>query len=302
MKLLITGATGLVGSILVKKAVEAGHQIHFLSTRINKTADQSLGKGFYWNPQTGEIDMACFNGVETIIHLAGASISQRWTSKNKKEIMDSRVLGTRLLVNSIASLKGDHQVKQVIGASAIGIYPSSETSLYNESYLPKADSFLEQVVLAWENEQEGFISDKISLCKLRIGLVLTAKGGVLAPMKIPTSLGLGAAFGHGKQIQSWIHIDDLVQIILNAVDQRWSGVYNAVSPNPVTQKEFSKSLAKAMNRPFFLPPVPKFLIRLVAGEMSTLVFNSQNVSASKLTDKGYQFIYPDLLLAMKSLL
>ena len=246
--------------------------------------------------------MACFNGVETIIHLAGASISQRWTSKNKKEIMDSRVLGTRLLVNSIASLKGDHQVKQVIGASAIGIYPSSETTLYNESYLPKADSFLEQVVLAWENEQEGFISNKISLCKLRIGLVLTAKGGVLAPMKIPTFLGLGAAFGHGKQVQSWIHIDDLVQIILNAVDQRWSGVYNAVSPNPVTQKEFSKSLAKAMSRPFFLPPVPKFLIRLVAGEMSTLVFNSQNVSASKLTDKGYQFIYPDLLPAMKSLL
>ena len=302
MKLLITGATGLVGSILVKKAIEEGHEIHFLTTRKNQTTNTSLGKGFFWNPKTEELDLACFQGVGVIVHLAGASISQRWTTKNKKEIMDSRVLGTRLLVASLASLKGEHQVKQVIGASAIGIYPSSETTVYTESYHPKTDSFLERVVGAWENEQDGFVSDQMNVCKLRIGLVLTPTGGVLAPMKIPTSLGLGAAFGNGKQMQSWIHVDDLVQIILKAIDQQWAGVYNAVSPHPVSQKEFSQCLAKAMNRPFFLPAIPKWLIRFVAGEMSILVFNSQKVSAAKLSERGYQFRYPALLPAMKSLL
>lgn len=302
MKLLITGATGLVGSILVKKAVEEGHEIHFLTTRKNQITHKSIGKGFYWNPKRGELDVACFQGVDVIIHLAGSSISQRWTVKNKKEIMDSRVLGTRLLVASLAALKGEHRVRQVIGASAIGIYPSSETTVYTESYLPKADSFLERVVIAWEKEQDGFVANQINVCKLRIGLVLTAKGGVLAPMKIPTSLGLGAAFGNGKQMQSWIHIDDLIQIILSAIDQQWTGVYNAVSPHPISQKEFSKCLAKAMNRPFFLPSIPKWIIRFAAGEMSTLVFNSQRVSAAKLNERAYQFRYPTLLPAMKSLL
>ena len=302
MKILITGATGLVGSVLVKKALDSGHNIHYLTTRKGKLTESSHTKGFYWNPKTKEIDLSCFEGVDLIVHLAGASISQRWSAKNKKEILDSRVAGTQLLVSGLARCKKKHQVKQVVAASAIGIYPSSFTTRYTEDYKPQANSFLEEVVMAWEKEEDEFSSLDVGLCKLRIGLVLTKTGGVLGPLKIPTQFGLGAAFGNGQQTQAWIHIDDLVQMILTAGEEKWQGVYNAVSPNPVSQKEFTKTLAKAMRRPYFMPPLPKFLIRLVAGEMSVLVFNSQNVSAEKTVKQGFVYAYPKLFEAIKSLL
>ena len=302
MKILITGATGLVGNVLLEKAIAAGHSIHYLTTRKEQLNRLSQAKGFYWNPKTGEIDTACFDGVDFIVHLAGASISQRWTPKNKKEILDSRVEGTRLLVKGLASSKDQHQVKQVVAASAIGIYPSSFTTVYTEDYQPKPNSFLEKVVMAWEAEEDQFASLGVGLCKLRIGLVLTKTGGVLGPLKIPTQFGLGAAFGNGKQIQAWIHVDDLVDMILTAGEKQWQGVYNAVSPSPVSQNEFTKILAKAMRRPYFMPPLPKFLIRFVAGEMSILVFNSQHVSAEKVLKKGFIFSYPKLDTALSSLL
>lgn len=302
MKILITGATGLVGSVLMETALREGHTIHFLTTNKRKIAFNSSTKGYYWNPKKNEINLDCFDGVELIVHLAGESISQRWTKKNKKEIFDSRVEGTRLLVEGLRQCKGKHKVKHVVAASAIGIYPSSRTALYTEDYRPQANSFLERVVMAWEAEEERFSSLGIGLCKLRIGLVLTKSGGVMGSLKIPTQFGVGAAFGDGMQTQAWIHIDDLVQMILTAGNHKWEGIYNAVSPNPVSQKEFSKTLAKAMKRPYFLPSLPQFFIRLIAGEMSTLVFNSQNVSAEKVLNQGFVFSHPHLLPAMKSLL
>lgn len=301
MKILITGATGLVGSVLVKKSIAHGHSVHYLTTRKNQLDVIEHAKGFYWNPKKNEIDAACFEGIDVLLHLAGASISQRWTTKNKKEILDSRVEGTKLLVNALAALEGKHQLKQVVAASAIGIYPSSFTALYTETYDPQPNSFLERVVIAWEEAEDGFTTLGIPLSKMRIGLVLTKEGGVLAPLKIPTLFGLGAAFGSGKQFQSWIHVDDLVQLLLAAAQQGWEGVYNAVSPKAVSQGEFMKQLAKAMGRPYFMPPLPKWPVRLVAGEMSTLIFNSQAVSAEKVLNKGFKFSHTDLFTAIKSL-
>lgn len=302
MKLLISGATGLVGSVLVKEARAKGHDVHFLSTRRGKlTRDKDL-KGFYWNLKNKEIDVSCFEGVDAVIHLAGASISQRWTAKHKNTILTSRVDGTQLLVEGIRMSKGTHNIKKVIAASAIGIYPSSLSKVYTEAYSPSANSFLEKVVIDWEKAQDAFTTMGLNLVQFRIGLVLTPKGGVLGPLKGPTSLGLGAAFGSGKQFQSWIHVDDLVKMIFTALSSDWSGVFNAVSPNPVTQLEFIQQLAKAMNRPFFLPPLPRFLIRLIVGEMSTLIFNSQKVSAEKVIQKGFQFSYPTLYPALTSVL
>ena len=302
MKILVSGATGLVGSVLLKKALAQGHEIHYLTTRKNQLNAISAAKGFYWNPKQNEIDLKCFEGVEVLIHLAGASISQRWTSKNKKEILDSRVDGTSLLFKALKQLKGNHRLKQVVAASAIGIYPSSFSAIYTEDYTPQSNSFLEEVVIAWEKAEDGFAALGINLCKLRIGLVLTKKGGVLGPLKIPTWFGLGAAFGNGEQTQSWIHVDDLVALSLQAAKEQWEGIFNAVSPQPVSQKEFTKILAKAMRRPYFMPSLPQLPIRLVMGEMSTLVFNSQNVSATKVLQKGYKFQYPELFPAIKSLL
>ena len=302
MKILVSGATGLVGSVLLEQAIAQGNEIHYLTTRKNQLDTISGAKGFYWNPKKNEIDFKCLEGVEVLIHLAGASISQRWTTKNKKEILDSRVDGTNLLVNTLKQLDGNHQLKQVVAASAIGIYPSSFSTVYTEDYTPQSNSFLEEVVIAWEKAEDGFAGLGIKLCKLRIGLVLTAKGGVLGPLKIPTWFGLGAAFGNGQQTQSWIHVDDLVTLSLQAATEQWEGIFNAVSPQPVSQKEFTRTLAKAMRRPYFMPSLPQLPIRLVMGEMSSLVFNSQNVSAAKVLQKGFKYQYPDLFPAIKSLL
>lgn len=302
MKILVSGATGLVGSVLLEQAIAQGNEIHYLTTRKNQLDTISGAKGFYWNPKKNEIDFKCLEGVEVLIHLAGASISQRWTTKNKKEILDSRVDGTNLLVNTLKQLDGNHQLKQVVAASAIGIYPSSFSTVYTEDFTPQSNSFLEEVVIAWEKAEDGFARLGIKLCKLRIGLVLTAKGGVLGPLKIPTWFGLGAAFGNGQQTQSWIHVDDLVTLSLQAATEQWEGIFNAVSPQPVSQKEFTRTLAKAMRRPYFMPSLPQLPIRLVMGEMSSLVFNSQNVSAAKVLQKGFKYQYPDLFPAIKSLL
>lgn len=302
MKLLITGATGLVGSALMKRALDEGHSIHFLTTKKSNIPSVQTAKGFYWNPATSELDTECFDGVDVIVHLAGASISKRWTSRYKKQIYDSRVGGTQLLVDAVSKLGKAHQIKQVVGASAVGIYPSSFSACYSEDFNVQPGSYLECVVVDWEKAEDGFSALGIALAKLRIGLVLTPKGGVLEPLKIPTALGLGAAFGNGKQFQSWIHVDDLVQMILIASQQQWQGIFNAVSPNAVSQTIFTKLLAKAMKRPYFMPALPKFLIQLIAGEMSTLIFNSHKVSAKKVLDKGFKFRYTDLLTAFKSVL
>ena len=302
MKVLITGATGLVGQPLLQVLIQKNHSVHYLTTRKGQTQALSGATGFYWNPEKEQIDEECFDGVDCVIHLAGASISQRWTKKNKANILDSRVKSTQLLFQTIKNLYEKTTIKHFISASAIGLYPSSDRRVYTEDYVGKPDSFLEKVCLAWEKEADALSALGLMVSKIRIGLVLTPKGGVLGPMKIPTSLGLGAAFGSGKQVQSWIHIDDLVQMFMTVMEKQWEGVYNGVSPNPVPQKVFAKSLAQVLRRPFFLPPVPAIFIRVIAGEMSVLVFNSQNVSAQKVMDKGFLFRYPNLKEAIKSLL
>lgn len=302
MKVLITGATGLVGQPLLRTLIQKNYSVHYLTTRKGQTQALSGAKGFYWNPDTDEIDGDCFDGISCVIHLAGASISQRWTAKNKAAILDSRVKSTQLLYKGIKALGKASTIKHFISASAIGLYPSSEETVYTEAYKGKPNSFLEKVCLAWEDEVDTISELNAIVSKIRIGLVLTQKGGVLGPMKIPTALGLGASFGSGKQIQSWIHVDDLVQLFIATMENQWEGVFNGVSPNPVSQKDFAKTLAAVMQRPFFLPAVPRFVIRAVAGEMSVLVFNSQNVSAQKVIDKGFSFKHPKLKEAMKTLL
>lgn len=161
---------------------------------------------------------------------------------------------------------------------------------------------MERVVIDWENETDSFSSEGISIAKLRIGLVLSESGGVLGTLKLPTYFGLGAAFGSGKQGQSWIHMNDLVGIFLKAVEDQWEGVFNAVAPNPVTQSEFIASLSRALKRPYFLPPIPAFLIRIGAGEMSDLVLDSHWISSQKVIDKGYSFQYTDIQKALDDLI
>ena len=301
MKLLITGATGLVGKELVKNALEQGMTVHYLTTHKSKIKKIIGARGFYWNPSSQEIDSSCFEGVDVIVHLAGATISKRWTAAYKKIILASRVNTTKLLENGLKKIKGKHQVKQIICASAIGIYSNDFKNIVTEETEVSKNSFLERVVIDWESASSVFKTMNIKVTTLRIGLVIAANGGVVAAMKIPILFGLGAAFGKGSQGQSWIHIKDLVGMILFSVTTKLEGVYNAVAPNPVSQTHFITALAKAINRPHILPSLPKFIIQLMVGEMSRLLLDSHWVSSEKIESQGFSFQYPEINNAFKEL-
>ncbi|TBN06616.1 TIGR01777 family protein [Hyunsoonleella flava] len=300
MRVLITGATGLVGQEIVKLCHAKGIQVNYLTTRKSKISQDENYQGFYWNPETRDIDSGCFKNVDAIIHLAGASISKRWTDSYKKEVIDSRVETTQLLIDS---LKGEtHGIKQIVSASAIGVYPDSLTNYYDQTHKELSDSFLGKVVKAWEKAVDGFSELGIKVSKVRIGLVLSDKGGALKEIVKPIKFGVGAAFGSGKQWQSWIHIEDLAHIFLFVLEQQLEGVYNGVAPNPVTNNELTKTAAKVLRRPLFLPNIPKFFMKLVLGEMHIILFESQRVSSKKIESKGFQFEFHQLQRALKDLL
>jgi len=300
MKVLVTGATGLVGNEIVKLFLQNGIQIHYLTTSKKKIEQKENYKGFYWNPQTGVIDKFAFEGVETIIHLAGATVAKRWTNAYKQEIIESRILSTRLLYQVLS--KETHQVKHVISASAVGIYPTSFETVYNEESLEVDASFLGSVVAKWEDEVTTFERLGILVSKVRIGLVLAKDGGALQEMVKPIKMGLGAFFGTGKQYQSWIHIQDIAAVFYFLMMNKYEGIFNGVAPYPSTNAELTKAIAKQLSKPIFLPNIPKFMMKIILGEMHQMLFSSQQVSARKLLDKGFQFKFVSLDKALHNLL
>ena len=300
MTILITGATGLVGQELVQLLLKNGHVVHYLSTSKNKIVTKETYKGFYWNPKTAEIDASSLTNVEAIVHLAGATVSNKWTKAYKQEIIESRVLSTRLLFETLQ--KNKNQVKQIVSASAIGIYPDSLTNIYHETDLAIDASFLGNVVKQWENEVSQFEKLPIEVAKIRIGLVLAKDGGALQEMVKPIKFGVGAAFGSGQQYQSWIHLHDLAAIFSHVIENKCSGIYNAVSPHPVTNEVLTKAIAKTLDKPLFLPNIPKFVMKLILGEMHMLLFSSQHVSCRKLLDENFQFKFASLDKALHDLL
>lgn len=300
MRVLITGATGLIGKEIVKLCHTKNIKVSFLTTSKSKISDSDIYQGFYWNPKTNDIDLACFKDVDAIIHLAGATISKRWTSSYKKEIESSRIKPTQFLINSL--IKSDYKIKHVISASAIGIYPDSLSNYYEEEHSEGDDTFLSQVVKQWEQAVDGFSVLNIPVTKIRIGLVLSKQGGALPEIIKPMKFGLGAAFGSGEQWQSWIHITDLSRLFIYVLKNNLSGVFNAVSPNSVTNQEFTKSCGQVLNKPVFLPNIPKWFMSLMLGEMHILLFLSQRVSSKKIEDAGFQFKFHHLKPALNNLL
>lgn len=300
MKVLITGATGLIGKEIVKILQDKGITIHFLSTSPEKIKTKSNSKGFYWNPKTGEIDESCLNDVDTIIHLAGATIAKRWTDQYKQEIVESRVLSTNLLYQTLKSYP--NQVKQIVSASAIGVYPSSLETIYTEDFSNFENTFLSNVVVKWEESVNQLSRLGIQVCKLRIGLVLSHKGGALPAMIKPIKYGFGSVLGSGKQWQSWIHIKDLARLFVFSLESNLGGVYNAVAPSPVTHRELMFILAREMKKPLFFPNTPKFIMRLILGEMHTLLFDSQKVSSVKIQSKEFHFLYSNIQEAVSAII
>lgn len=299
-KVLITGATGLIGKALVAQCREAGMSVHYFTTRKEKIVDEINYRGFYWNPSKALIDEAAFEGVDSIVHLAGAPISQRWTSQAKKEILDSRIQPMQLMYDVLK--EKDHNIGYFVSASGINVYPSSETKLYTEEDEVTPNTFLSEVVSQWEEQAKRFKDIGMDVAKVRTGMVLAKDGGALPQFAQPIRLGFGAPLGKGSQWVSWIHIKDIVGVYYFLLQNKFDGVYNAVATNPVQNKRLTEVVAHRLKKPLWMPNVPEFALKALLGEMSDLVLESQLVSSNKIKKLGYPFYYYNVEAALEDLL
>ncbi|WP_253275704.1 TIGR01777 family oxidoreductase [Persicobacter sp. CCB-QB2] len=299
--MLITGGTGLVGSSLSQYFLKKGWKVHHLSRRV-----EGLVNGihsFLWDLESDYLDPRALDGVDYIIHLAGAGVAdQRWTQAQKQLILTSRLKSSRLL--RLALQKQKHQVKALVSASAIGIYGNVPEGIVTEKG-PYANDFLADVVKQWEDEVDKIQENQlvIRLVKLRIGIVLSENGGALEKMLLPVKFGLGSPLGSGKQMMSWIHVKDLVSMFAFAINHEdMNGVYNAVAPGPVSNEEFTRQLAAVKGRPLWLPAVPAPVLKMALGEMSEILLGGAQVSSEKIMNAGFVFKYPELKTALQHLL
>lgn len=300
MRILITGATGLIGSEIVSLLLQNGVSVHYLTTSKHKIENQLNYKGFFWNPEQGIIDENCLMGVDAIIHLAGATIAKRWTKSYKQEIIESRIFSSNVLYKALK--ENPNQVKQIVSASGTAIYPNSYSKIYTEDSTEIDDGFLGNVVVKWEESVDKFKSLGIKVCKLRTGIVLAKKGGALLEMLKSIKLGFGSPFGDGKQMQSWIHLHDLAEMYFFAVKYSWEGVYNAVAPQPITNEALTKTIATILEKPLFMPNIPKFVMKLILGEMHELLFTNKNLSAQKAINQEFKFKFPTAEKALTNIL
>ena len=300
MKILITGATGLIGTELVTFLLQKQHKIHYLTTSQDKLVNTPNYKGFYWNPDQGIIDSHCLEGVETIINLSGATIFKRWTKSYKEKIIKSRIESSNLLFKTLQETP--NHVKQVISSSGVGIYPYSLTAIYTEETKKVSNSFLGDVVLKWEDAVNRLKQLHIKVCILRTGMVLAEQGGVWKEMMKPTVAGCNIVFGSGEQFQSWIHIEDLVIIYHTAIQNEWEGIYNAVAPNVVTSNQLMTYFGALFKKKLFLIRIPELITKFILGEVAVLLLDSQNVSANKIIGTGFIFKYEKINKAFENLI
>ncbi len=296
MKVLITGATGFVGSPLVDLLTQAGDQVVRISRRSAPGKDS-----IQWNPAAGRLEAASLEGADAVVHLAGESIAAgRWTAAQKARIRDSRVLGTRLLAESLARLS--RRPKVLVSASAIGYYGNRGDERLDESSA-SGTGFLPEVCREWEAAAKPAADCGIRVVQLRIGLVLAPGGGALAKMLPPFQMGVGGIIGDGRQYMSWIALNDLVAVIRHAlITGNLAGPVNAVAPQAVTNREFTKTLGHVLGRPTILP-MPAFAARLAFGEMADeLLLSSARVEPRNLLASRYVFRHPELESALRFLL
>ena len=300
MKILITGATGLIGQELTNLLLQEKHTVHYLTTTPFKSHKRQNYFGFHWNPKTGKIDDNCIIGVDVVIHLAGASISQKWTPSYKKELVESRIKSADLLFQLLS--KHPNQVKHYISASGTAIYPDSDSAIYDETASEIDHSFLGNLVVKWEESADQFKLLNIKVAKMRTGVVFSKKGGALPEMIKPIKMFAGSGFGTGKQLQTWIHINDIARLYYFTLHNQIEGVINAVAPNPISNQELTRCIAKHLHRPLFLPNVPKTVMKLILGEMHILLFNNKNIIPRRALELGFQFEYPKADLALSNLI
>lgn len=295
MKIAVTGASGLIGRALLAVLEADGHE----AIKIARKASGASRENVLWDPAARTIDLNGLEGVDAVVHLAGESIVGRWTDALRHKILKSRVDGTRLIAETITKLKRPPKV--FVCSSAIGFYGDRDQEVLDESS-SAGKGFLSEVCQAWENAALPAKNAGIRTVHLRTGIVLSAKGGALAKMLPPFRMGLGGVLGNGLQYMSWVAIDDMAGIILHALKTNGlEGAVNAVSPSPVTNRDFTKALGRALHRPTLFP-VPSLGLRLLFGEMAdALLLASTRALPRKLQENGYIFKYPELGPALSAI-
>ena len=300
MKILVSGSSGLVGSALLPVLSSAGHEIIRLVRRPSAPSGPE-DSTVPWNPETGELDGSRLEGIEAVVHLAGENIAaRRWTAAQKARIRDSRVRGTALLSERLAGLA--QPPATLVAASAIGFYGDRGDELLNEDS-SSGNDFLSEVCRQWEAASLPAAEKGVRVVHVRLGIVLSPRGGALAKMLLPFKMGAGGKIGSGQQFMSWIALDDAVGAIGHALaDSNLSVPVNAVAPNPATNLEFTKTLGKVLSRPTLFP-MPAFAARIAFGEMAeALLLGSTRVEPRRLADSGYAFQYPTLEGALRHVL
>jgi uncharacterized protein len=284
--ILITGATGYIGKALRKQLWESGYTIRILST--SAASDPSKGI-FHWNPDKGEMDIEALSGVDCIVHLAGAGIGAgRWTEQRKKVILESRVNSTRLLFQK--TVENNIPLKAFIASSAVGYYGTDKSGTVFNEQSPAGNDFLAEVCVAWEKESMAFATRGIRTVIIRTGVVMSPGSPALQKMLLPVKLGAGSPIGTGKQFVPWISLTDLCNIFSQSIEnESFSGVYNAVAPQSINNRELMKTLAAVYHKPFFMPAVPAVMLRMLLGEMSMIVTEGNPVIPQRLLQEGFMF-------------
>jgi len=297
MHILLTGGSGLLGGHLTQALLDKGYKVSHLSRKPGK---DTRVKTYIWDIDKNSIDARCIEGVDIIVHLAGAGIAdKRWTDKRKKIIIESRTKSIRLIYQ-LLKIK-NHQVTTIISASATGYYSDRGDQLLTENDLP-ANDFLSHCCIEWEKAVDEGEELGLRIIKFRTGVVLTNDGGALPQLAAPIKSGFGAALGTGKQWISWIHLQDVVDMYLFGItNKNLAGVYNMVAPNPVTNKQLIQAVAKQLHKPLWLPNVPAFVLKFILGEMSIAVLGSTKVSAQKIEEAGFMFKFPEITAALKDI-
>jgi len=297
LKFLITGGTGLIGTRLSQLLIDNGYSVNILTRKV-KNQDNSSLKYFVWNTSKKTVDNKCIDGVDVIINLAGSSVFSLWTKSNKKMILKSRLDSLSIIYDLMKKKK--NKVKRIVSASAIGLYPNHQSKVYYENSNDISDTFLGNVVYEWEKKAKFFSDINIDLSIIRIGLVLSKNGGMLEKLLQLNNLGISSMIDDGSQCQSWIHIDDLVNIFLFTSLNNINGLVNAVAPNPVSFKELQNNISYNYKKPFLILNLPKSLIKIplsflgLSDFYNDIIASNKRVSSKKIEDLGYKFIYPSL--------
>lgn len=296
---LLTGGNGLIGRHLCRRLLDKGYDVVILS-RTKKI--RSAVPAYILNLEKMEMDMGSIARADYIVHLAGAGIGEkRWTTRRKKEIMDSRIKTAQLIHKAVMEQK--KVLRAFVSASAIGYYGMVTSDKIFMETDPPADDFLGEVCKKWEQAADRFHESGIRTVVIRSGVVLTRQGGILSRLMKPVRMGLGTALGNGRQYMPWIHVEDLCGIIIKAIeDSRMEGPYNAVAPDDRTNEEFTRTLARILEKPFWLPGIPSWSLKLLFGTMSDMLLKGSRVSSDKIKQAGYSFVFPALEDALRDLI